>query len=56
MLGERDNVIGNANEVTDRAQRLIPHVQVEIISEAGHMMNTECPEFANARILSFLRE
>lgn len=56
MLGECDNVIGNAREVGNRAKRLIPGVQVEIIPDAGHMMSTEKPEFVNARILSFLRE
>lgn len=39
MVGERDNVIGNAREVADRTRRLIPQVQVEIIPRVGHMMN-----------------
>jgi len=56
MLGERDNVIGDARAVGDRAKRLISHVQVEIIPDAGHVMSTEKPEFVNARILGFLRE
>lgn len=55
ILGERDNVIGNAIEVGNRANRLISNVQVEIISDAGHMMSTEKPEFVNERILSFLQ-
>ncbi|HLF73131.1 MAG TPA: alpha/beta fold hydrolase [Anaerolineales bacterium] len=54
MLGARDNVIGNANEAARRARRQIPHVEVEIIPGAGHMMNTERPELVNARILGFL--
>lgn len=56
LLGERDHVIGNASEVANRARRTMPQVQVEIISGAGHMMNTEKPEFVNRRILSFLQE
>lgn len=56
MLGEHDNPIGNANEVAKRAKRLIPHVEVEIIPNTGHMMSTEKPEFVNAHVLSFLRE
>ena len=56
MLGERDNVIGNAGEVSKRAKRLIPNVRVEIIPEVGHMMSAEKPEFVNARIPSFLQE
>jgi pimeloyl-ACP methyl ester carboxylesterase len=56
MSGERDHPIGNAKEVADRTKRLIPHVQVEIVPNAGHMMSTENPEFVNARILRFLQE
>ena len=56
MLGERDNVIGDAKAVGDRAKRLIPNVQVDIIPDAGHMMSTEKPEFVNSRILAFLKE
>jgi pimeloyl-ACP methyl ester carboxylesterase len=56
MLGERDNPIGNANEVAKRARRFISRVEVEIIPNAGHMMNTEQPEFVNFRILDFLQE
>ncbi|NOH02740.1 MAG: alpha/beta hydrolase [Chloroflexi bacterium] len=56
MLGERDNVIGNALEIAKRARRFIPHVTVDILPNTGHMMNTEKPEYVNARILSFLQE
>lgn len=56
MLGERDNVIGNAREAAKRAKRLIAHVEVEIIPEIGHMMSTEKPELVNARTLKFLRD
>jgi pimeloyl-ACP methyl ester carboxylesterase len=56
MLGARDNVIGNARVVGNRAKRQISNVQVEIIPEAGHMMSTERPEVVSTRILRFLRE
>ncbi|NOH03398.1 MAG: alpha/beta hydrolase [Chloroflexi bacterium] len=56
LLGERDNVIGNAMEVAKRARRLIPHVEVDIIPNTGHMMSTEMPDFVNSRILDFLKE
>lgn len=56
MLGERDNVIGDARAVGGRAKELIPNVQVEVIPDVGHMMSTEKPEFVNARILNFLHE
>jgi hypothetical protein len=47
MLGEHDNVIGDAGEVSRRAKRLISNVRVEIIPEAGHMLSTEKSEFVN---------
>lgn len=56
MLGEHDNVIGNAMEVTKRARRLIPHVAVDILPNTGHMMSTEKPDYVNSRILDFLKE
>jgi len=56
MLGERDNVFGRAWDVAERARRLTPQAQVEIISEAGHMMNTDSAEFVNMRLLRFLQE
>lgn len=55
MLGEKDGPIGSASEVAKRAARLIPNVQVEILPGVGHMMNTECPEFVNTRVLNFLK-
>jgi pimeloyl-ACP methyl ester carboxylesterase len=55
MLGEHDNVIGDAGEVSRRAKRLISNVRVEIIPEAGHMLSTEKSEFVNAHILGFLQ-
>jgi len=55
MLGERDNVIGDAREVANRAKRLIPHARVEIIPEVGHMLSTEKPEFVNSLLLKFLQ-
>jgi pimeloyl-ACP methyl ester carboxylesterase len=54
VLGGRDNVIGNASEVVGRARRRMPQVEVDILPEAGHMMNTERPEFVDARVLRFL--
>ena len=55
MLGDKDGPIGSAKEVSERARRLIPNVQVEILPGVGHMMNTECPEFVNTRVLDFLK-
>ncbi len=55
MLGERDNPIGNAEEVAKRAKRFIPHVEVDILPNIGHMMNTEMPDYVNSRFLDFLQ-
>ena len=56
MLGERDNVIGSAGEVSKRAKRLISNVRVEIIPEVGHMLSAEKPEFVSSLILKFLQK
>jgi pimeloyl-ACP methyl ester carboxylesterase len=40
--------------VVERAKRLIPNVQAEIVRNAGHALNLEQPETVNSLILNFL--
>jgi pimeloyl-ACP methyl ester carboxylesterase len=52
MIGER-SVIYNPQRAYQRATRLLPHVQAEIIPGASHALNDEKAELVNARILKF---
>ncbi|HAL57171.1 MAG TPA: hypothetical protein DCP63_12040 [Bacteroidetes bacterium] len=56
LLGERDEVIGSAAEAKERAEAFIPNARVKIITEAGHMMNTDLPDSVNAVLVKFLTE
>lgn len=53
MMGE-DEVIYNPRRAVERAKRLIPNLQVEIIPCAGHAISLEQPEIVNAYVLRFL--
>ncbi len=53
FLGGKDNPIGDARAASERAQRLIPSVEVEVFPESGHLVNTEHPEPVNTRIREF---
>ncbi len=55
LIGER-SVIYNPKRVYRRACRLIPDIQVEIVPNASHALNTEAAEYVNARILQFCLE
>jgi pimeloyl-ACP methyl ester carboxylesterase len=52
LIGER-SVIYNPRRAYQRAMRLIPNVQAEIIPGASHALNAEKAEIVNARILEF---
>jgi len=39
-----------------RAQRTIPHLQAEIIPQAGHFLNMEKPAAVNEKMLKFLNQ
>lgn len=44
----------NRTRATERAQRLIPHLCVEVIPNAGHTVSDDQPEIVNSRIVEFL--
>jgi pimeloyl-ACP methyl ester carboxylesterase len=54
LIGERE-VLYEATSAIDRARRLIPHIEAEIIPHAGHMLSTDQPEAVIGRILQFLQ-
>lgn len=53
LIGERE-LIYNPSAAVQRATRLIPHIETEIISCAGHAANLDQPEIVNQRVLKFL--
>jgi pimeloyl-ACP methyl ester carboxylesterase len=55
LIGEKE-VILSAPKAIDRAKRLMPDIQAEMIPEASHMLSMDQPEMVDARILKFLKE
>jgi pimeloyl-ACP methyl ester carboxylesterase len=56
LIGQDEVIYGSIDTTLDRARRLIPHIQTEIIPNAGHLPNVDQPELVNARIPKFLAE
>ena len=52
LIGDQDRL--NPPQSLERAKRTIPHLEGEIIPQAGHFLNMEQPEAVDARILQFL--
>src|SRR5207244_6889279 len=50
----RDLSVGDANRAGSRARDHIPHVDVEILREAGHAMGIEAAEPVGPRVVEFL--
>ncbi len=55
LIGEKE-VIFSAQKAIDRATRLMPNIQAEIIPDAGHILSMDQPEMVNERILNFLNK
>jgi len=53
LVGDHE-VIYSPRRVVDRALRLIPGIQAELIPNASHLLALEQPEIVNRRILEFL--
>lgn len=54
LIGDQDRL--NPPKALERARKTIPHLEAEIIPQAGHFLNMEQPEHINERILKFLTE
>ncbi len=52
LFGEHDKVVPPGN--ADLLRREIPHAQVVILPDAGHIFPVEAPEAASQAVLSFL--
>ena len=55
LLGDKE-MIYDPTEAADRARRLVPHADVEIVSGVGHLLGMQRPEIVNPRVATFLRD
>lgn len=55
LLGEKDDLIGAIQEVKSNAEKNITNVEIAIIEDAGHMIDTDQPEITNNLITRFLK-
>ncbi len=53
LIGEYERVI-DPNKVLERSHRLLPHIETEVIRDAGHLLPVDQPDTTNARMLQFL--
>jgi pimeloyl-ACP methyl ester carboxylesterase len=54
LIGEHE-VVYQPKQVLERAWRLIPHVEAELIAGGGHLFPVDQADATNARILEFLK-
>jgi len=54
LVGERE-VAFRPDRTLERARRLIPHIEAELIAGGGHLFPTDQADATNARLLEFLR-
>ena len=54
LIGDRE-VLYDAASAIDRARRLIPHIEAEIIPNAGHMLSTDQPTMVIDSMRRFLQ-
>jgi pimeloyl-ACP methyl ester carboxylesterase len=54
LIGDQDRL--NPPKALERARQTIPHIEAQVIPQAGHFLNMEQPGSVNARILEFLME
>jgi pimeloyl-ACP methyl ester carboxylesterase len=53
VIGDRE-ALYDARSAVDRARQLIPHVEAEVIPNAGHMLTSDQPEVVASRLTQFL--
>jgi pimeloyl-ACP methyl ester carboxylesterase len=54
LIGDQDRL--NPPRVIGQAKRMIPHIEAEIVPNAGHLLSMEQPDLVDARVLEFLAE
>ncbi|WNG48178.1 hypothetical protein F0U60_31615 [Archangium minus] len=55
LVGEKE-VITNGPALVERARQLVPHLQTELVPNAGHLLSGEQPERVNAHVVRFLED
>lgn len=55
LIGEKETIYEPFSAM-NRACKLVPHIETEIIPDAGHMLSTDQPERVINRIIKFLEE
>ncbi|WP_257459547.1 alpha/beta fold hydrolase [Archangium lipolyticum] len=55
LVGDKE-VITSGPALVARARQLVPHVQAELVPNAGHLLSGEQPEHVNARVVRFLED
>lgn len=54
FIGEKE-ILYDAKLAVQRARQLIPHIEAEVIPNAGHMLTTDQPDIVTGRIMQFLQ-
>ena len=52
LVGDKERVLNSARAL-ERARRLVPGINAEIIPGAGHALPIDQPAIVNARLLEF---
>jgi pimeloyl-ACP methyl ester carboxylesterase len=53
LLGDHE-IMYDPRQALDRAARLVPGLQTDLIPHAGHVLNSDQPAIVDERILRFL--
>jgi pimeloyl-ACP methyl ester carboxylesterase len=53
LIGDHE-IMYEPQKALDNAARLIPDIQAELVPNASHMLNSDQPEFIDARLIQFL--
>jgi len=54
LVGEHE-VVYEPSVVLERARRLMPHIEAELIAGGGHLFPVDQADATNARMLEFLK-
>ena len=53
LVGDSE-ILYDPRKALQRASQLIPHIETELVSHAGHLLHSDQPEKVNESILRFL--
>lgn len=54
LIGEQEVIYADLHRAVDRAVKLIPGIQAELVPNASHLLIMERPDVVNQRVLAFL--